>query len=89
MKKPKWGPGQDKQMILDPEEWPCWPLLPVKKPDELFKNNDFNSGCGIIVAGQRPFTVFHTNLFAPDFVNCDVNMYDTVDDLLQAGWVVD
>jgi hypothetical protein len=73
-----------KAMMLDPNRWPQWPVLPVKQ---------FGSGfpeCGVMVEsdGIQP-KVYLTNLFALDLANAEVKEYEDIDELLADGWVVD
>lgn len=55
-------------MINSPDEWPRWPLLPVKNPGR-YNTPPRTADHGIILAYERHFnknfiTVFHCNMFA-------------------------
>jgi hypothetical protein len=53
--------ADDLQMMRTPDNWPAYPLLPVKKRHGNFNDDDF---CAIVVpdVGNRP-VVYITNLF--------------------------
>lgn len=70
------GRAKDKATILNPELWPCKPLLPVKGNGKL----------GLLVRGLDN-VVFETSLYAPVF-DCKQHKYETVDLLLE-NWTVD
>lgn len=75
-----------KQMIESPNEWPRWPVLPVKQ------RTDMTIEPGILFGDPVPgnVKVHHCNMFA--ITECsehEHSAYDSVDALLEAGWVVD
>ncbi len=71
-----------RNMATDPNSWPQWPVLPLKNRKEPgvlgymteSKNNPFRVYLGLIFGGAKP---------------TGVRNYKTVDELLDAGWVVD
>lgn len=78
-------------MILAPELWVNWPMLPLKRGD-VFNGGD----CGIILDEPRDegFTVYIANLFnvpkdKAGWKQCKSFTYETVDELLDANWIVD
>lgn len=91
-------------MILEPFEWPRWPVLPMKNPD-----NTPNHGVILAVEGYYsqdgscPIYVWHTNLFMiPTKVTkkgvsvIDFSMlgdrhdiYPDAEAVVDAGWQVD
>lgn len=84
----------DKYMVLTPDLWPCWPVLPVKRyVDEVLE-------VGIIVdrIDERDVsrTLYRIALpqltsgpLAPQLENVPSIVYVDVDALLDDGWVVD
>lgn len=83
----------DRGMVLHPDLWPKWPILPVKRrlynADGTFKDLE----CGLMSEATK-FTVLLVNMFMfpktkEDFSNLKRYFYDNVDDLLEDGWVVD
>lgn len=96
-----YGPGDDREFILNPVLWPRWPLLPLKRRND--KNPPFD--CGLLIAvdpakGKLATTVFCAYLFGLqngktikelliDNPNVERIEYDNVDALLADGWVVD
>lgn len=98
--KPKTAPmadaAIDRHMMLNPCQWPCWPLLPVKRRPK----DGTGVQCAVIVAVEGHLTtVFDahmielggTNLKESLFENEQVVKYVYTDvDAIQAdGWVVD
>lgn len=82
-----------KEMVEDPERWPRWPLLPVKKRESFLES-------GYLVACEgRMTTVVLGNMYGvPKQVKClgdffsgilPVKVYDSVDAMLDDGWIVD
>jgi len=53
---------QDTDFICRPERWPAYPLLPLKKVNGNFGDDDF---CGYIIDGE-PLTIVFGNIFGPD-----------------------
>ena len=89
------GPGDDLQMMSSPRSWPAWPLLPIKR-----YTKDAWIDCGLLVdVLDHKTTVFLTTLFALQggmvrdiLINKEEIKrieYDSLDDLLKDGWVVD
>jgi hypothetical protein len=75
---------RSKQMILDEERWPQWPFLPMKQPP---KDGQL-SKLGCLLGGGPPYYVLHSNFFKIE-KDAPRDKYETVDGILQAGWVVD
>jgi hypothetical protein len=81
--------------VTTPALWPAWPFLPVVRrargAEELGVMFDARTVCGRTGFGS---TVFQTNLFAlPSTVDALLALpreaFDTGEELLAAGWVVD
>lgn len=80
-------PG-DRRMIQNPDLWPMYPRLPMKRPTVG------GMACGVIVDHPkldpaRP-SVFDVTMF--DGINVTSTMcfrYDSIDDMQEDGWVVD
>lgn len=80
------GPGDDLEMIQSPDQWPCWPVLPMKnwktaKPGE-------GPETGIIWHGH-PTTILVGCLGLTDWSKAQRIEYGSVEELLEAGWIVD
>src|SRR5438045_1233248 len=82
-------------MILAPRGWVLWPFLPLRRPSsggiELGVLYDAR---GVHQLYGYSATVFRTNVFElPDseaeFLNLTRHVYDSVEELLDAGWRVD
>jgi hypothetical protein len=82
--------------ITDPERWPAWPFLPLVRrrpdqPEECGLMFDAMGRCGL--PGYSA-TVFFTNLFLMPrklaaFLALPKEMFDTREELADAGWCVD
>jgi hypothetical protein len=75
----------DKKMILSESDWPGDTLCLKKrpKPGEATKGVMGYSAFGILTNSRAPFIV----LLRPDFEK--TMNYDSVDELLADGWIVD
>ena len=75
----------DKQMILSPDDWPKWPLLPmIKRGDD--------PACGVIVGDpQGDYVWFVTPAYVFRITEAEINKVVRwhVDDLIADGWEVD
>lgn len=82
--KPKrLGPGDDLLMINSPDRWPCWPILPMKN-----RKNREPRDLGIILDGQ-PTTILVGCLGLTDWEKAERIRYNSVEELLADGWIVD
>ena len=75
----------DKEFILNSDNWPSWPHLPMKRGESP------NQELGVMVAGN-PQTIFLINLYEinPEtFKTCKSIIYTSIDDLLADGWMID
>jgi len=84
-KAQKTTPKTDREMILSPDDWPKWPLLPMKKHAPDYR-------CGVIVGDPKDNQVY----FIPDAYIWRIEQDQLrkgsmveIDDLLSQGWVVD
>jgi hypothetical protein len=87
-----------KDMISDPDKWPRWPFLPLKRilPD---LNPPRNFVFGIVFDGERGsdqagFTVRFANIFhmpqtLEEYQQLNYCFYRDADALIDDGWVVD
>ena len=81
---------ETKEMIETPDNWPQWPFLPIKKRDPKGGMSD----CAILwdAQGYRT-TIFKINMFdihgKDDLLNSEQVKYSSVDEILDAGWIVD
>lgn len=82
-----------KQMMSHPDQWPVWPVLPVKR----YKQPGVFPVLGILLAVKSmQHTVFEVNMFeAVDLKSLVTDpavtkhVYKGVDEILADGWVVD
>jgi hypothetical protein len=82
---------KEKQLILDQDKWPHWPVLPVKNY-QLVKPGEFPE-CGILFASdlEKP-VIYIMNLFTIGHVRKeDVKQFkfESLDAMLAAGWIGD
>ena len=78
----------DKEFIDDPDRWPNWPMLPVKRRD----NSLANKNLGLLIdQGKKTRTVFHVYMFdLPDsFEDAPKTEYANTDAMVADGWRVD
>lgn len=73
---------KNKAMIESPDMWPLFTRLPVKKEKHEFKTSNLG-----YISRDNLTTVYVGNVFMGTYV--DVIYYESVDDLLKDGWVVD
>lgn len=78
---------KDQAFISDPDKWPNWPVLPLKRPIGY----EFN--CGALIGG-RGLRVFEVNIWNLPKTQKEWDAvkditYTTIDELLDAGWIVD
>ena len=77
-------PQTSLEFMRDPNEWPTWPVLPVKRRGSM--------DVGLMLEGQgnkaAPI-VYLTNLFIRDFENCEQKKYEDLEGVVDDGWVVD
>lgn len=90
----------DRAMILAPQNWPRWPVLPVKR------SVSFDLECGFIMAEHKevdkPMTIYLSSIFSLPGEGCKTwgevlaripeekrRRYDTLDAMLADGWMVD
>lgn len=79
------------EMINDEDRWPCWPALPVKN-NQIEEVGDIHPICGLIFSGNLT-TVVKLNLFmgfTEELYNKAKKWkYNSVEELIADGWVVD
>jgi len=68
--------------ILNEDNWPCWPMLPIKRrrPGNIPE-------CGVLISGSGP-TVYLTNLFTFND-NCETVAYDSFQAMIDDNWEID
>lgn len=85
----KLGPGDDLEMINSPDLWPCWPLLPLKNPKMDDPNMPGTSAPGVIIY-TNPTRVILGCMFLMNFTDDTPSIqYESVQAMLDAGWIVD
>ncbi len=84
-------PPSDREFILNPDLWPAWPYLPLKRYP---KGRSGPEVC-LLVATERPYealyahNLFHLPPTRDEFLAGKKYVYETVDALLADGWIVD
>lgn len=89
----------DKAFMSDPNKWPCWPFLPVKRYTAQAGPGPV---CGLILAVEGQMTtVYFASMFrtegrvgelTTDFIKNEAikrTVYEDIDKLLADGWIVD
>lgn len=71
---------QELKAMQDPDKWPHWPYLPMKRGNIWTPGN-----LGVLVAGQGP-VIYRGNLFLFDPKTCEKTTYDSFEALYDAGW---
>jgi hypothetical protein len=91
-KKPEpYNPAKERvdatrRMLADPESWPHWPRLPMKRPGHAHEKD----GIGTMLAFRTPpFRIYLTEMFATEITSAESLTFNSVDDLIDAGWTVD
>ncbi len=90
------GP-RDLALFAAPDRWPRWPFLPLVR--QLLSQEEPEQGILYDARGHANLyghasTVFLTNVFfipasQAEFLALPRHVYDTFDELADAGWVVD
>lgn len=75
----------DREMILHPDWWPMWPSLALKR-----RRHDGSSADRFGVLLEGPALTVYLNLMGLPITSDTPRLeYETVEDLLADGWVVD
>lgn len=82
----------DAEMMADPERWPRWPCLPLKKPGPRGQTPRH----GFLLAQEGMLTTIHIgSIFDVERVNGaarsqgEQERYSSVAEIVAAGWMVD
>lgn len=86
--KRRLGPGDDLEMINNPDLWPLWPVLPLKNPREVDPVDGTKPNLGFIVHGQPTVVVIGVMLLT-NLTTARRRGYSSVEALLEDGWEVD
>lgn len=74
---------RDIHFLLHPEEWPSWPMCPVKRRDASQRE----SQVGVVWADGQAVVIL-TNMFSFD-ADAPKLTYESMQELVAAGWRVD
>lgn len=86
--RPVYGREKDIEMMSNPENWPRWPRLPIKRSDPT-GNHQVEIGVMLALEGHLTM-VFKTNMFAKiDHATTDKYVYSDYEAIADDGWVVD
>jgi hypothetical protein len=83
----------DGDFIRNPDLWPVWPRLPVKR----YAPGSHHAEMGVVLDESggldgplpEPVRVYLGNLYDDAIQHREYLRYETVDDMLGAGWEVD
>lgn len=82
----------DKDIMSNPDTWPCWPYLPVKRKDNSLEKGNL----GFLLADQDfadgKFVIWHLYMFKvkrEDYDTAKKLEYSSIDDILKDGWIID
>lgn len=81
----KYRPGQDLEMMQDPDEWPLWPQLPLKRRG----HHEDSRRTGFLVAIPELEPVVYLGIVGTVVLKRDTIEYSSFEELLAAGWLVD
>lgn len=88
-------PETEKALMQDPDDWPCWPMLPVKRystKEGSWPETGLMIAKSNVAGGVEP-TVYMLNLFGEhtikEFIECKKHKYESLDALVDDGWIVD
>ncbi len=71
------------EFLADPDTWPKWPALPLKRRTP--KGPDL----AVVMAGNRT-KLYLTNLYMLGQADkLEFLQYDSVEDVVKAGWIID
>jgi hypothetical protein len=96
LQPPRQATARDLYFFTHPRQWPTWPLLPVVR-----RHADGHMDYGVLYdalhrSGIPGFTstVFLTNIFLmpedeDEFLALPKEIFDTAEEMAQAGWCVD
>lgn len=81
----------DKQFIQSPNDWPYWPLLPMRKRDN---GKYYPHRIGVIAETdeEKKFSTIYldVNVWHPvNLAKAEKQVYVTVDEMLADGWECD
>lgn len=74
------------RMMADPDRWPQWPLLPLKRYDTA---NHLHAGYLVHTTGDDQFTVFQGNMFMAKPATDPKIKYENYGAIVRDGWEVD
>ena len=81
-------PNDSRKMVLNPDRWPRWPLLPLKRTNPKGGMPDCVTLADDPILGKFP--VWEGTIFDGPLTGRKViKVYQNVDELLADGWRVD
>jgi hypothetical protein len=71
--------------INDPDQWPLWPVLPMKRDWNLNPNAGY-----LIDSGERPMIILYIgNIYAADRDRHTSVEFDNLEAMFDQGWRID
>lgn len=80
----KYQPGQDLEMMQDPDEWPLWPQLPLKKRSDWPQPR-----AGFLVAIPELKPIVFIGVVGTVKQDRPRIEYSSFGELVEDGWLVD
>jgi hypothetical protein len=77
---------QTRKMLKDEDTWPNWPVLPMKNRRQTGRLMQLGY---ILASSPMKFELREGNIFRIDPNDKIIATYGTVEELIDAGWVVD
>lgn len=77
----------DLEFIADPDRWPMWPLLPLKR----HKAGETTPECVVCIRTEEGWPIFNVNPWRlPDYLEEHlIKTYASAEEVVADGWVVD
>jgi hypothetical protein len=86
------GAEHDIAIMRDPDAWPAWPVLPLKRPAGRYEFPE----CGFVLDSQveatDPWVVYQGTIYEVQETLRDKSKhleYDSPEAIVTAGWIVD
>lgn len=78
------------RMVPDPNTWPRWPVLPLKTTTKEFPDNlGYMLNSTFEGSTPKPYVIKWGCIFMIQENDPVAGIYETLEDLLAAGWYVD
>jgi hypothetical protein len=75
--------ARDIEMMKTPDDWPAWPLLPLKRP-----NKAYGTSFAYMFAEGKP-RIYRGSMWKPDPTKDPCVEFDSFEAIAADGWMVD